>query len=323
MALVSATTRPDAEWHEWRRQGIGGSDAGAICGLSPWKGALTVWLEKTGRLQPERKDSEWLRWGKRMEGPIAEEFEDRTGLVVAYQGCMVEGSPDPWQRATLDGLVFESPEDAEDHSQCIGVLEMKTSSWRSPLGWSQGVPKLYSVQVQHELMVTGELHAWLVVLHDGSRLEIHEIERDPDAINLLREIEGDFWECVQSDTPPPADLMPSTERAVKAAFPIAEPTTVVLSGEARQWLDNYLATVAVKDNIEKTVAQAKGELMLALGSNEVGTDAEGNPLITWKNYKTTSLDTEALRAEMPDIAKRYTRTSNYRRFVVKSPKEPG
>ena len=35
-----------ADWLAVRRQGIGGSDVGAILGLDPWKGPLDVYVDK-------------------------------------------------------------------------------------------------------------------------------------------------------------------------------------------------------------------------------------------------------------------------------------
>ncbi|MFR4400922.1 MAG: YqaJ viral recombinase family protein, partial [Peptococcus niger] len=50
------------EWLEQRKKGIGGSDAGAICGLNPWKSAVEVYLDKLGELPPV-EDNERMRMG--------------------------------------------------------------------------------------------------------------------------------------------------------------------------------------------------------------------------------------------------------------------
>ena len=42
----------DREWHEWRSHGIGGSDIGAILGLSKFASPWTVWADKQGLLPP-------------------------------------------------------------------------------------------------------------------------------------------------------------------------------------------------------------------------------------------------------------------------------
>ena len=39
----------EAQWHEERAKGIGGSEAAAIIGLSPWCSNVELWRRKTGR----------------------------------------------------------------------------------------------------------------------------------------------------------------------------------------------------------------------------------------------------------------------------------
>ena len=40
--LVSTLNMEKAEWLQYRKQGIGGSDAGAVCGFNPYRTALQV-----------------------------------------------------------------------------------------------------------------------------------------------------------------------------------------------------------------------------------------------------------------------------------------
>ena len=55
------------EWLEQRRQGIGGSDAGAVIGVNKWRSPYTVYCDKLGKLPPiednERKSNEFTRSG--------------------------------------------------------------------------------------------------------------------------------------------------------------------------------------------------------------------------------------------------------------------
>jgi putative phage-type endonuclease len=325
VTLVASQHAPgdEARWHEWRRAGVGGSDAPAICGLSPWKGALTVWLEKTGRLQPQPRDREapWLRWGRRLEGVMVDEFAELTGHHVGLCGSSHERSGTPWQRTTLDGVVFEHPlpeppePDGDLMAVALALLELKTSSWRSSLSWADGTPKVYQVQVQHELMVTGLQMAYLAVLHDGSRFEIHEIERDEEAIAALDEIEREFWRCVERDEPPPADSRKGTEAAVRSAFEVPSPgRVVVLDTDALARARAYVGAQARRDLAEEELTRLRADLMLRLGDAEAGTDELGNPVLTWKPYQTTRVDLDGLRNAHPEIVQEHTRRVPARRF---------
>ena len=44
--LVSTTALSREEWLKYRKMGIGGSDAGAICGLNPYSSAMQVYHDK-------------------------------------------------------------------------------------------------------------------------------------------------------------------------------------------------------------------------------------------------------------------------------------
>jgi putative phage-type endonuclease len=324
VTLVASQHAADGEdrWHEWRKAGVGGSDAPAICGLSPWKGALTIWLEKTGRLQPQPRDQEspWLRWGRRLEGVMADEFASVSGHHVALCGSWHERAGTPWQRTTLDGIVFEHPlpdavEDGDPMASALAVLELKTSSWRSSMSWEAGPPKVYQVQVQHELMVTGLQMAFLAVLHDGSRFEIHEVERDHEAIAALDEIEHEFWRCVERDEPPPADSRKSTETAVRAAFEVPSPgRVVVLDTDALARARAYVRVQSRRDAADAELHQLRADLMLRLGDAETGTDEVGAPVLTWKSYQTTHVDLDGLRKAHPEIVQEHTRRVPARRF---------
>ena len=50
--LVSTKNIPYADWLEYRKQGIGGSDASVVCGINRYKSPVELWLDKTGQLPP-------------------------------------------------------------------------------------------------------------------------------------------------------------------------------------------------------------------------------------------------------------------------------
>ena len=78
--IISTKDMPREEWLEYRRLGIGGSDAGAIIGMNPYATPYSVWADKTGRL-PEKEDNEAMRQGRDFEDYVAKKeqaFEDYT-----------------------------------------------------------------------------------------------------------------------------------------------------------------------------------------------------------------------------------------------------
>ncbi len=71
----------DGTFHADRLTGIGGSDLAAILGLSKWRSPYQVWLEKTGRSQPQAATLA-MRYGIHNEGFVAKEYEAATGRKV-------------------------------------------------------------------------------------------------------------------------------------------------------------------------------------------------------------------------------------------------
>lgn len=68
--LISTKGMERSEWLDYRKKGIGGSDAGAICGLNPYRTAIQVYLDKTSD-GTEDIDNEAMRQGRDFEEYVA------------------------------------------------------------------------------------------------------------------------------------------------------------------------------------------------------------------------------------------------------------
>ena len=77
--LVSTGNLPYEDWLEYRKAGIGGSDASVVCGVSRYKSPVELWMEKTGQL-PSQEAGEAAYWGNLLESLVREEFTKRTGI---------------------------------------------------------------------------------------------------------------------------------------------------------------------------------------------------------------------------------------------------
>ena len=75
-------------WLRLRKTGIGGSDAGAICGVNPYSSAMKVFQDKTSEETPEQ-DNEAIRIGHDLEDYVAQRFTEATGLKVRKSNFIV------------------------------------------------------------------------------------------------------------------------------------------------------------------------------------------------------------------------------------------
>ena len=64
------------------KKGIGGSDAGSICGLNPYATAISVYQDKTQEEVTEKEDNESMRQGRDLEEYVARRFMEETGKKV-------------------------------------------------------------------------------------------------------------------------------------------------------------------------------------------------------------------------------------------------
>ena len=105
--IMKASEMEDrAAWLKLRNKGLGGSDAGIIVGVNPWKSPYQLWLEKTGQVEPEDiSEKEAVYWGTQLEDMVAREFMKRTGKKVQRHG-MLESAAYPFLLANVDRLVI-------------------------------------------------------------------------------------------------------------------------------------------------------------------------------------------------------------------------
>ena len=61
--LVETKDLSREEWLEYRKLGIGGSDVAAILGISKWKSAIDLWLDKTNQTNDITEENEAMQWG--------------------------------------------------------------------------------------------------------------------------------------------------------------------------------------------------------------------------------------------------------------------
>ena len=79
--LVSTLHLDHKEWLKYRKRGIGGSDAGAVCGLNPYRTAMQVYYDKISD-DIEENDNEAMRQGRELEEYVAKRFSEATGKKV-------------------------------------------------------------------------------------------------------------------------------------------------------------------------------------------------------------------------------------------------
>lgn len=286
-----------------RRKGIGGSDAAAVLGLSKWKTAYDVFLDKTGQAEPT-PDNDAMLWGRLLEPVIRQQYADRTGREVAMPE-MLTMADKPYIVANVDGLCSDR------------VLEIKTA--RTSKDWGEEgtdeVPMQYFLQCQHYLMVTGKPVADVAVLIGSADFRIYTVEANEKLFGVMQTAYAEFWNNhVLTGTPPEAV---SYADAV-ARFKVSNGQSIEATPEIVAAIDALAdASERVKE-AEKLEEDLKGKIMTFMGENETLT-VDGLTRVSWKTAKAAErFDSKAFKAAHPDLAAEFTKPgAPSRRFLVK------
>ncbi|WP_423391948.1 YqaJ viral recombinase family protein [Burkholderia sp. LMG 21824] len=314
LRLVETKSLARDDWLEARRSGIGGSDAASAVGLNPYKSQLELWLEKTGRdaelEKPDPKDTTTpAYWGTLLEPIVAAAYTQQTGNRVRKVNAVLRHPSIPFMLANLDREVIGAN---------VQILECKTAGINGAKLWREGVPEYVQLQVQHQLAVTGKRAAHVAVLVCGQQLDVHRIDRDDELIERLIELEAQFWQYVETDTPPSADGSDSADRALRCLFPRDAGSTVDFS-EDRSLSAAFADLVSVRAEIEtreQVEAQLKQRIQQAMGDASRAVFETGE--VSFKRSKDGSgIDLKKLLADHRELASQYVVTKpGSRRFLV-------
>ena len=158
------------EWHEQRAQGIGGSDAGVLAGLSPWESPYTWAAKRLGKIPSDKGQNEAMFWGTTLESVILDVWSaEKPELVLHREAGTWQHKDRPWQQANPDALY-------ETGDGTFGVVEVKTARYED--GWNEKtgeIPAHYRAQVLWYLQTFGLEHAYVVVLFAGSKLRTFDV----------------------------------------------------------------------------------------------------------------------------------------------------
>lgn len=274
---------------------IGGSEAAAACGLSPYVSPVELYLEKRGEWIRERPPHviEAADWGHRLQPLVAQAVEERGYVVVPAPADAVLDPDRPWMSGHPDGYVgdrlaidWKGPTDGPlflPSHDGRGVLELKTASpfvrgWDRPEG-----PMHYELQVRHYLALTDLEWGLLACLVGGQRLELKRIERDERIEAMLVELEREFYERCVAGEPPPPDGSASAGEILRKMYPTAtEGKVAQFTAEALMARNEYRRLREQIGLLEKE-KERQGQLIRhALGDCETGV-YEGEVVATWRN----------------------------------------
>ena len=271
-----------AEWLKRRRKYIGGSDAAAAIGKSPWKSPYQVYQDKIGASVDEA--TEVMERGLELEPLVIRLYERSVNRKIL---------PGPWV-VSKDFAFMAATPDAIDDGIASAVQVKTSSAWVRHKFGDPGTPMVpvdYFIQAQHEMAVMGAKRNQLVVLfadndmfralqhmiragmdldkvaefvelqnsrpHSLTEFAVFPIDRDDATIKLLVKGEQHFWTEHVEKKVPPADLL-APEKKSDVIEADADERKLLLAMKAA----HDATKIAEQDYIE-----AKALVATAIGAN--------------------------------------------------------
>lgn len=321
--VVPVWDMSEEEWLKARENGIGGSDAGTVCGVNRYKSAYALWAEKSNLVERDFVGNEATKWGHRLERIVAEAYaEDYKKAVVEWPVILrskEEGRE--FMFANLDFLIVEPSEEfpagrvqtwrfEEEPPNILGILEVKTAGIASPGNpgaWANNkIPQSYMLQGYHYGVTTGINSVTFAALVGGSGLQVREMEWDENVAENLVIAESQFWDLVQMGVAPETDGSDATESALSARYPRHEEGKVYEGGSAlaELWQEFSEAKIA-SEQADSARKALRSKVLELVGSAEFAT-VNGEPILSYKASKDVeTLDTERLKREAPEIFEQF------------------
>lgn len=271
------TTAMPSDKRQWlleRRGLLGASKSPAIAGISKYQTPLQVWAEMVSTEEPDTNDpSDAAHFGNALQPVITNEYQLRHPEVHVQVPNVTHHLKDrPHISASLDGLLHTPTGDE--------ILEVKTAGLRSAQEWGEAddaIPEAYVCQAQHQMLVTGLAVVRFAVLIGGQDYREYSVNRNDDLIGNLSDILDEFWQRVQSRTPPD----PVTNEDVRLRWPTD-------SGATREANDLEISYVRALREVKerKKVIEEEEKYLMADIQRRMGDLSAltmgGENLVTWK-----------------------------------------
>ena len=258
----------ESEWLELRKLGLGGSDSGAVMGMSKYQSPFSICMSKTNRSKDkDLSDNEAVWFGKWMERHIRKDLvRDYLKEKLDIEAEIIDpvsiwhSVKNPFMIVNVDGWIKIDGE--------LSILEIKTGSSYALPEWGgvrgSKVPDSYYCQVQHYLGATGLNKCYIFGVIGGKRL-LRIVERNEDFIKDLIQRENELFEIIKKNDmlefPLPSGLDCDTEvLAELEVFGDAE----IDEHDTK----DYLKCLEIEKEIKSKKAELKNKIMLSLKGNK-------------------------------------------------------
>ena len=312
--VITVEYSSEEEWLELRKEGIGGSDAGAVMGLNKYTSPLKLFKIKRG-IYTDSSDNVYTKKGKSLERLIFEDYvvpdPDFATYTLHRPKCTFINTHYPWLRANCDAFATAPNTDYNT------VIEIKWVSEYAEVNWNEdeycGVPASYYAQVQHYMTVTGAKYAVIYALFDKDwTVRKYHIPYDISFSLKLISQTREFYSMLLTGTAPKVSA--TLDKEFLTDMLESSPSVTEVSSEMSDIAAEYLVRKTELKESEKQVNALYDKLVSMYLEGKRPTDAFKMSMSTCKH---TGFDTKRFADEHPDVYEQYKTTSEYTRTTVR------
>lgn len=324
---VFSTVRQEDDEEAWlkaRSRGIGGSDLGPICGVSPFTSARQVYLNKTGQFQdamrPGAAAQERMHFGHMLEPVVADEYAKRElikdgahpGMRLMTVDATLVHKDYPWALANIDRLIVDQD------GMPYGILECKTTSEYMNDEWDSGNILLsYMYQLQWYLFVTGLEFGAFACLVGGNKFYSYEVFRNDELINeVLLPKAKEFWYDNVLALKEPEMQSTDSDFANGMYSDVVKNSEIVFEDDTTNDLAGTVFDCKIKiKEITATMEEAQNRLKDRLKENEIGYCKDYT--IKWSPRSQVRVDSDALKTNFPEVYLQCQKKISFRAMSIK------
>lgn len=256
------------------REGIGGSEAGTVCGLNQFKSAYQLWLEKTGQLEPDDiSEKPSVVAGNYFEPAIAKWFSDTHEVKLERINTTWRNKQYPFILSHPDRRVLNAKAIAE-----IKFVTFRMAHLWGPTGTDQ-IPDIVMCQAQHQMFTSnGNVDlCYVIAVLECADWRVYPIERDNAFIQDLVEVEREFKDRVDQRINPGIDFEnPKVIEVLQRLYPNTNGEIIKLTDIYETYTARYKRLGEVGNRIDKEQKSIKARMLDAIGPNYAGELPDGS-----------------------------------------------
>lgn len=322
---VYSTVRQEEDEDAWlkaRTRGIGGSDIGAICGVSPFTSARQIYLNKTGQftesMKPGAAAQERMHFGHLLEPIVADEFaarelvEDKAHLKLVNIGATLQHKDYPWALANVDRLIVDTD------GRPWGILECKTTSEYMNEEWESGeILQSYVYQLNWYLWILGLERGYFACLVGGNKFYIYPVYRNDELINeVMLPAAKKFWNENVLALKEPEMQSVDTDFVNQTYSNVVKNSELVMEDDtANDLAETVFNCKRQIKELTSIMEEAQNKLKDRLKENEIGYTKDYT--IKWSPRSQKRVDNDKLKKEYPEVYQEVLKTISFRAMSVK------